>query len=150
MIELKFAFTALLHLAPWRPYGARGFEGRRLVAVNGGTIRGPNLNGTVIPGGADWPTVHSGGILRFDARWTIETTDGALVYVQNTGIRRAPLEAHAQLDRNEAVDPQLIYFRTAPVFETAASGYEWMTQSLFVASGKRGANTLDLDVYEVR
>ena len=150
MIELALAFTAHLQLAPWRAYGIRSSELRRLVEVKGGTIRGSRINGVVIPGGADWPTVYPGGVLKFDARWSFETTDGALVYVQNTGIRRASLQIHERLDRNELVDPKLVYFRTAPVFETAAPGYEWIAQSLFIASGRRGANALELDVYEVK
>ena len=149
MIELKLAFTAHLQLAMWRPYGPKGSEGRRLVGIKGGVIRGPLVNGSIVPGGADWPTVHSDGVLKFDARWTIETTDTALIYEQNTGIRRTSMEAHDRLDRNEAVDSQLVYFRTAPVFETTAPAYRWMTQSLFLATGKRGSGTLDLDVYQV-
>lgn len=150
MITLEFAFTAKLELAPWRAYGEGIFGSRRFVAVKGGTIRGPRVNGTVLPGGADWPMVHPGGVLRFDARWSFETTDGALVYVQNPGIRRASLEVHERLDRNEEVASELVYFRTTPAFETGAPGYAWLVQSVFVATGKRGTNALDLDIYEVK
>lgn len=150
MLTLEFVFTAELQLAPWRSYGGDGPGSRRLVAINGGNIRGPRINGTILPVGADWPTLHPGGVLTFDARWSFQTTDGALVYVQNRGIRRASLEVHDRLDRNEAVDPKLVYFRTTPVFETGALGYQWLVHSIFVATGRRGPNALDLDVYEVQ
>lgn len=150
MITLEFAFTAELQLAPWLPYGDSLFGSRRFVEVRGGTIRGPRVNGVVVPGGGDWPLVHQSGILRFDARWSFRTMDGALVYVQNPGIRRASLQIHERLDRNEAVEPDLVYFRTTPAFETGAPGYAWLVQSLFVATGRRGPNALDLDIYEVK
>ena len=66
-----------------------------------------------------------------------ETDDGAVIYVENRGIRRGPIELIQKLNRGEAVDPALIYFRTMPRFETGAARYRWLMQSLFVASAAR-------------
>lgn len=150
MINLDYIFTAHLELEPWLSYGESTFGNRRFVAVKGGSIRGPRINGEIISGGGDWPLVNEGGILRFDARWSFRTDEGALVYVQNPGIRRSSLDVHDRLDRHESVDAESVYFRTTPSFETGAGAYLWLTQSVFVATGRRGPHALELEVYEVK
>ena len=57
-------------------------EGLRLnLYVTGGTVEGPRLHGKFRPVGADWLTIREDGIAVLDVRATIETHDGALIYV---------------------------------------------------------------------
>ena len=44
----------------------------------------------------------------------------------------------------ETVDPALIYFRSTPRFETAAPEYRWLMQSLFICSGARFPDRVEL------
>ena len=37
----------------------------------------------------------------------------------------------------EDVDPDLVYFRTVPTFETSAPELQWLTRSIFVGTGER-------------
>ena len=60
---------------------------------------------------------RSDGVTILEARYVLRTSDGAVV--NNVGLRRDPPDAMARLARGEAVDPALIYFRTAFRFETA-------------------------------
>src|SRR5512145_3192343 len=63
---------------------------RRIVAITGGTVRGPMLKGVVVPNsGADWPLIQPDGFSELDTRYTLRTEQGQLVYVQNVGIRHA-------------------------------------------------------------
>ena len=62
--------------------GAGPKGNRRIVTVTGGQCEGPRLRGTVQPGGGDWLVVDSKGVARLDVRVTLETDDGALIYVQ--------------------------------------------------------------------
>jgi hypothetical protein len=94
---------------------------RRIVAILGGTVEGPEVKGRVLPGGADWQIVRDDGFTELDARYTIETGEGQLIYVQNRGIR----------------DPSLVYFRSVPWFETSAAELQWLTRSIFIGSGER-------------
>jgi hypothetical protein len=41
---------------------------RRVVSIDGGTFEGPQLRGTLVPGGADWQIVRADGVLDIDAR----------------------------------------------------------------------------------
>lgn len=110
---------------------------RRIVPILSGTFEGPALKGRVLPGGADWQIVRADGLGELDTRYTLETGDGELIYVQNVGIRHAPPEITAKLMKGEPVDPALVYFRTVPKFETSAPELAWMMRSIFVGMGER-------------
>ena len=69
-----------------------------------------------MPGGADWQILRPDGAADLEARYTIQTDDGALIYVVSRGVRHGPPEVLARLNRGERVDPALYYFRTAANF----------------------------------
>ena len=122
---------------------------RRVIPITGGTIRGERLNGTVLPGGADFQIIGPDGFTRLEARYVIRLDDGALIYVDNRGVRFGPAEAMARIARGEPVDPKLIYFRTAPRFETGAAAHQWLMRPLFIASAVRHPDRVAISVFEV-
>lgn len=92
--------------------GQVGRGRRRIVPILGGTCEGRErfhdlLTGRVLPGGADWQLIHDDGLTEADARYTIETDRGSLVYVQNRGLRHAPPDVMKKLLAGESVDPSL-------------------------------------------
>lgn len=114
---------------------------RRIIDILGGTFEGPGLRGKLIPGGADWQLIRAeDGFTNIDARYTLETDSGDLIYVTNIGIRRASADVMRRLNAGEEVDQSEIYFRAIPTFETAAPDLQWMMQSLFVSTGERYPN----------
>src|SRR5689334_14844052 len=90
--------------------------------VTGGSFEGNRLRGKVLPGGGDWVTVKPDGTYELDLRVSLETDDGALIYMTFTGIRD---------DANH-------YFRTLPLFETAAPAYAFLNRLLAVGIGEIG------------
>ena len=110
---------------------------RRIVPILGGTFEGSGMQGRILPGGADWQIVRADGLGELDTRYTLETGDGKLIYVQNAGIRHASPEVTAKLMKGEPVDPSQVYFRTVPKFETAAPELAWLMRSIFVGIGER-------------
>lgn len=122
---------------------------RRMIPILGGTAEGPRFSGQVIPGGIDYQLIVDPGMAEIHARYALEDAHGARIYVENTGLRRGPPDLIDKLRRGESVDPQQIYFRTAPRIETAAEAYLWMTRSLFVCSGARFPNHVLIDFYEL-
>jgi hypothetical protein len=116
-------------------------QGIRVIApIAGGTFEGPRLRGKVLPGGGDWLLTRSDGVLDLDLRITLETDDGALIYMTSFGLRHGPPEVLAALSRGESVDPSRYYFRTAPRFETSAPQYAFLNQLIAIASGDRRAS----------
>ena len=129
--------------------GETGQGLRRVIPILGGRVSGPRLRGSILPGGADYQLIESDGRTTLEARYVLRLDGDALVYVVNTGIRSGPPEVMARILRGEAVDPALVYFRTVPRFETAAPAYRWLTRPLFLASGARHPDRVEITVFEV-
>jgi hypothetical protein len=122
---------------------------RRVIPITGGTFRGDKLSGRVLAGGADWQLIRADGVAELDARYTLETSDQALIYVRNFGYRHGPPEILQRLAAGEPVDPALYYMRTTPLFETSAARYQWLNRTICVATGARRASAVELEVFEV-
>jgi hypothetical protein len=138
MLELRSRLLCVLDLTLGEVtlFGDTPYGTRRMVQVVGGSFEGPRLRGTVV-GGGDWSLVGSDGALRLDARSTLRTDDGALLYVSYRGIRHGPPEVMQALLRGDEVAPDRYYFRTAPAFETAAEKYAWLNRIVAVGVGER-------------
>ena len=69
------------------------------------------------------------GVLRLDVRLTIETDDGAQIYMTYGGVVVGSKEATEALARGEVLtDKGLPYFITTPQFQTSSEKYAWMNQ----------------------
>lgn len=148
-MNLEFLLRARVELAPVQDLGDTPLGRRRIIAITGGRFEGPRLRGTILPGGADWQVIRPDGVTFVEARYTLETADGALVYVQNSGYRHGPADVIARLVAGEDVDPSLYYFRTTPWFETSAAQYDWLNRCVCVASGARRPDCVELDIHLV-
>jgi len=146
---LAFLFHAEIRLGTVDEIGPTGLGRRRIIPIIGGAVQGERLAGEVLPGGADWQLVRPDGVALLDARYTLRTDDGALIYVSNQGIRSGPPDVLAALARGEAVDGARYYFRTTPHFETSAPAYTWLNDLITVASGLRQRDAVILDFYTV-
>jgi hypothetical protein len=122
---------------------------RRIVPITGGTIKGPRLNGTILQAGADFQLIRPDGYTTLEARYAARLDDGAMLYIVNTGVRFGPPEVMARITRGEPVDPLEVYFRTTPKFETAHPAHQWLTRKLFLATGARHPDRVEIIVYEV-
>lgn len=147
---LTFAFELRATVADPAVIGAVHHGLRRVIAITGGTVRGPAIHGEVVPdSGADWQLIQPDGFTELDTRYTLRTDQGELVYVQNAGIRHAPPEVMQRLNAGQTVDPGLVYFRTCPKFETSAPALQWLVRSLFIGVGERSPNEVIVRFYRV-
>lgn len=149
MLSAQPIFTIQCELDGIMSLGHTPLGERRIVNILGGPVRGPRLNGRVLPGGADWQIIRVDGAADIQARYTIETDAGARVLVDSVGLRHGPPEVIEKLARGEPVEPALYYFRTVMRFETAHPTVDWMNRILAIARGQRDARAVRLDVYEV-
>lgn len=149
VLATRYVFTITAHVAGITSVGEIGVGERRIIPITGGEVRGADINGKVCAFGADFQIVRPDSSIELEARYALQTDDGAVIYVENRGMRRGPVELIEKLNRGEAVDPALIYFRTVPRFETGAARYRWLMQSLFVASAARHADRVVIDVHRV-
>ena len=107
------------------------------------------MSGRIFGDANDYQIVRRDGVLELQARYVIETAAGALIYVENNGLRDGPAELLAAQIRGERVDPALIYFRAVPRFETAAPEYQWLTKRVFVSSGARFPDRVAIRFFEL-
>ncbi|MGK7870709.1 DUF3237 domain-containing protein [Falsiroseomonas sp. E2-1-a20] len=136
-MKSQFVAEVRAEVGPPLLFGPGPLGERRIVPILGGRIEGPRLSGEILPGGADFQLIRPDGVAEIEARYTLRLLDGALVQVTNRGLRHAAPEDMARLLRGEAVPPERVYFRTAPVFETSAPAHAWLTRSLFIGQGTR-------------
>jgi hypothetical protein len=148
-LATRYVFTITAHIGAVTSAGDVGFGVRRIIPITGGDVRGENLNGKVCPFGADFQIIRPNELIELEAKYAIETDDGAVIYVENKGLRFGPIDLLLQLKRGEPVDPRLIYFRTVPKFETGAEKYRWLMESLFIGSAARHADRVVIDVHQV-
>ncbi len=121
---------------------------RRIIPITGGSVRG-RLQGRVLAGGADFQIIVSPTMAVLDARYVLALDSGEHVYVQNHALRRGPAEAIARLARGEPVDPAVIYFRCVPRFEVSSPALSWLTESIFIGTGARFPDRVELALFRV-
>jgi len=149
-LNLQKLLKAEIALAAPQELGDTPLGRRRIIGITGGRFSGERLSGRVLPGGADWQVIRSDGVADLDARYTLETSDGALIYVRNHGYRHGPAEVLHKLSKGEEVDPSLYYMRTTPRFETGDARYAWLNRIVCVATGARRPAAVELEVFELR
>ena len=134
--RFELAFEVRFDVEPAvRVGGASEHEQLHFVPIVGGSVSGPSLSGTVLPGGGDW-YVDRDGVAHLDARYVLRTDDGDLVDVRNRGFWRASPEVTARLDDGVDVPENAYYYRTSPVFTTGAEGLRWLTETVFVGMAR--------------
>jgi hypothetical protein len=131
--QLEFAFQIRIDLGERVFFGplARGGQ-QGFVAVQGGEITGPKLQGRVIPGtGGDYPYVWPDGTFEFDAHYLLEASDGTKIRLRNHGYRHGP---------KEVIDRLLAYQPVDPSIEVPAGRHAWLGKTVFVGTGNRRPN----------
>lgn len=136
-MDSRFLMSLEVAVGDARKIGAVPLGTRVIAPIASGRFEGPRVRGEVRAGSGDWTLLRGDGVLELDLRVTLETHDGALVYMTSFGLRHGPPEVLAALARGESVDPSAYYFRTTPRFETAHPKYAFLNRLLAVATGDR-------------
>ncbi|MER7460612.1 DUF3237 domain-containing protein [Micromonospora sp. NPDC126480] len=125
--------------------------GVRLISIiEGGTVEGPRLRGTFLPGGGDWMLAGTDRVGRLDVRATIRTHDDALVHLTVAGRFRLDDEAMSRLYAGETVREAEMYGRTTPLFDTGAEAYAWLNSTVTVAFNEVSLSRVRYRVYALR
>jgi Protein of unknown function (DUF3237) len=123
---------------------------RRILPLTGGTFAGPELNGSLLPGSsADWQIVLADGTALGDVRYTLQSDNGDLLYVQSRGVRHGSADVLERLARGDDVDASEYTFRTATQIETAAPALDWLNKGIFIGVGARRPGGVIYETYLV-
>lgn len=136
------------------------------VAVVGGTVAGPKINGTVLNMGGDWGLTRLQGgakeqfsVTDLDCKLLIQTNDEVegpeheadrLIQMSYTGISFYYPGASTDYPAGAVMDRSSYYFRTTPRFQTASARYDHLNRTVAVASGYHRKNAGPIyDVYAI-
>jgi hypothetical protein len=148
-VRTRPLFVMRLDVRKLQVVGATPGGVRRIGVVPGGSFEGERLSGEVLDGGSDWQTVRSDGATTLNVRLVLKTKDDALIGMSYQGLRHGPPDVVARIEKGEAVDPASYYFRTNPMFETAAAKYDWINRVVAIGIGHRRADGPIYSVFEV-
>jgi hypothetical protein len=123
---------------------------RRIVPLTGGSFSGPELRGKLLPGAsADWQIVLPDGTALGDIRYTLQTDEGDLLYVQSRSVRHGSAEVLARLGRGEDVAASEYTFRTSTQIEAAARELDWLNKGVFISVAGRQPGRVIYETYLV-
>src|SRR3984893_3881920 len=148
-LQTRYVFSLAIKVGAPIVAGDLGYGVRRIIPILGGAVRGEKVCGRILPSGADFQVIRPNGLTELEARYGFETDDGAVIYIENIGIRFGPKDLLDRIAGGEVVDPSLIYFRSVPKFETGAAKYRWLMENLFVGVGARHPDRVEIDVHQV-
>ena len=133
-LEYLMEYTINLAFPPAdTPVGPLGT--RRIHTFTGGSFEGPELKGKILPSGGDWLLRSADGVGRVDYRATLETDDGAQIYLQLYGIVRGDPSRRARPE-GEPAEYGDRYYMVTPRFETGHERYGWLNGLVCVGEGK--------------
>lgn len=102
----------------------------------GGTVRGPRLNGRVVDySGADYPMIRADGVVEAVAHYMLQADDGTLIYIHNRGYVHGPIRS-SQCGPEDPPDVPG-YFRCTPYFRAPKGPHEWLNRTIIVGVAQR-------------
>ncbi len=116
--------------------GATRAGHRGIAPVTGGTFVGERLSGRVI-GGHDWVVTRADGTMELDVRLSLETDDGAMLYLAYTGSFLGSVTDLKRFRNGETLDPGDYALRTIARFEGGGDAYRWLQDALIVGIGEQ-------------
>jgi hypothetical protein len=140
-IDLVPLCTLRLQLKPPIQVNAGAAGTRLIVELVSAQVKGDPLRGEMLgAAAADWMIVGPEGTGMVDVRATLQTDDGAIIFVQYNG----------RMDTSQGLRfPMTAY--VAPVFETGDERYAWLNRIQAVGKGILYEDlSLNYEWYEVR
>ena len=136
--QLEYAFEIKCQCDAPYSVGQTAHGERIVIPITGGTFEGPDIKGTVLPGGADYQLVdRSKGRTELEAIYCIRTDDGVTIHVRNVGVL--------------VNSSGKTYFRTVPKFEAPSdSRYDWLNNAIFICTPEGKDGYISLKMWKVK
>lgn len=140
--------TAAAPVRTAAPLGSRGTS-----IIREGMVTGDRIRGRLLPGGGDWMLTDAQGVGHIDARYMIETEDGAIVQAFYGGRLVFLGDALQRLREGKPLAEDDLYFRVAVTFN-APPEYGWLNQVQGIGIGSieptaAGCNIVRYRVFEI-
>ncbi len=140
-IEVKLLFSVEMQVEDRTELIGAIAQGTRSIGYVNGRFEGPGIKGTIKA--CDWFLTRSDGIGEADVRGTMQTDDGALIYMRYNGL--------LDFRRTAGATPTsgTIQVRTVVRFETGAQRYQELNCVQAIGIGEIGfdTGTIKYDIY---
>jgi hypothetical protein len=127
--------TLYVDFAAIAQIGATRAGHRGIAPLTGGQFEGERLSGRVL-GGHDWVVTRTDGTMALDVRLTLETVDGARVYLAYTGSFLGSADSLKRFRSGELLSPGDYQLRTVAKFESGDDRYRWLEDMIVVGIGE--------------
>jgi len=132
------------------PVGDGPYGNRQIFDVIEGEVTGARLRGRILPSGGDWLLLGTDGVGRLDVRATIETHDGAMIYLSYYGVLHMTGKVMEAIAGKTETQFGETYFYTNPRFETGDPRYTWLNGRFIIAQGRLGQSRVIYRLFEVQ
>jgi hypothetical protein len=122
---------------------------RKIAPINGGTFKGEKLSGLVSPGGSDWVVLRDDGTLLIDVRLTLQTDDGAVIYLSYEGRFKGASDAMAKLAQGKTLQQESYSLVTVAKFECGDDRYVWLNDVIAVGVGEQVGFNPTYSIFEI-
>lgn len=151
--SLKFLFHLECDMESFHHIGEGGHGDRSTVIFKGGRFEGPDVRGTILPGGGDWETIqnHNGDqqTAYLDTRYNLLTHDDVCIFLKTTGTRTGKKSVLEELGEEDKHGPEEFKMRLNLTFECGDERYSWLNRAVAIASSGRNGTRVIYDAYEV-
>ncbi len=152
-LKSEFLFDLDLNLNPPQAVGPVLKGTRVIFPFKDGVVKSDKINGKILESGADWGLVFDSTTFKVDVRATIQTDDGALIYMTYSGYNHANAKNFAMISagKGSEVSTSDYYFRTSVSFETSSPRYAWLNHTVAVGVGRfPAAGKVSYRIYAIK
>jgi hypothetical protein len=137
-LKTEFLLDLELSLNPPQVVGPVLKGTRVIFPFKDGVVKGDKINGIILESGADWGLVLDSTTFKIDVRTTIQTDDGALIFMTYSGYNYANAKNFAMISAGKGgeLSPSDYYFRTSVYFETSSPKYAWLNRTVAIGVGR--------------
>ena len=122
-LHAEHVFDANVTIGGLLNIGKSKYGERRIIPITGGKFKGPDIEGVVVPGGADWQLTRPDGDVELNAKYTLKTNDGTLIKIQNRVLMHM------------SKDGKPPYTRSVIDFEAPSdSKHAWLNHAIFLGT----------------
>jgi uncharacterized protein DUF3237 len=137
-LKSEFLFGLEIELNPPQLVGPV-LKGTRLISpFKNGLVKSDKINGKLVECSGDWGLIIDSTTFKVDSRATIETDDGALIYITYSGYSHSNAKTAALIGAGKGgeLSPSDYYFRTSVSFETGSPKYAWLNYVVAIGVGR--------------
>jgi Protein of unknown function (DUF3237) len=122
MPHAELVFEIIAECSPPEDMGVIDGGKARMIPIIGGTVSGPRLSGTVMPG-ADWSIMRENGVATVEARYAMRADDGTIIQIFNA--------ATTQVGSPREDGVMMI---TTPRFIAPEGPHAWLNRGVYVGT----------------